>query len=240
MSLPILKLLGAALMLSWERRALLARVLWLPLFAGIGISLAELRWGPDSAEDGTAVFWALPIFALTVMLAVRSYRAFLVGVDETHQRQPLSWTMRETRFLFAMLWISLSFAVLAVLAGSLLGLLVSDPQTIGPRVSMLLVLVPGAWLASRLLLAFPTLAIEDASALQAFQRAWTLSREQGLRILVLCVAIPGAIAWLLGQLSGTPVAEAIATILVWLLMPFELAIVAMVYATLARPPEAPA
>jgi hypothetical protein len=238
MSLPILKLLGAALMLSWERRGLLARVLWLPLLAGIGVSLAELRWGPDSPGDGGAVFWALPIFALTVMLAVRSYRALLIGTDEFHHKRPLSWTMRETHFLFAMLWVSLAFAVFAVLAGSLLGLLLPDPQLLGPRASMLVVLVPGAWLASRLLLAFPAIAIEDSNALQALRRAWALSRDHALRILVLCVGVPGAIAWLLGNLSGLPGVEALAAILVWLLMPFELAIVAMVYATLSRTPQA--
>ena len=234
MNLPILKLLGAALMLSWESRFNLARVLWMPLLAGIAVSLAEMRWGPDGGEDGNAALWALPIFMLTVILAVRSYRVFLLGLDEEHRKRPLSWSLRESRFLFAMIGVSLAFALIAVTAGSILGLLLPDPRQLGRGVLLGLVLVPGAYLASRLLLAFPAIAVEDSGALQAFRRAWALSRDNALRILVLCVAVPGAIAWLLGRLGSVPSVEALSTILVWLLMPAQLAIVAMVYATLSR------
>lgn len=234
MNLPILKLLGAALMLCWESRHRLVRVLWMPLLAGIAVSLAEIRWGPDGAEDNHAALWALPIFMLTVMLAVRSYRVFLLGLDEEHRKRPLSWSLRESRFLFAMFGVSLAFALIAVVAGSVLGLLLPDPQQLERGVLLALVMVPGAYLASRLLLAFPAIAVEDSSAWQAFQRAWALSRDNGLRILVLCVGVPGAIAWLLALLGSMPSIEALSAILVWLLMPAQLAIVAMVYATLSR------
>lgn len=238
MNLPIVKLLGAALMLCWDSRFHLARVLWMPLLAGIGLSLAEMRWGPDGSDDGNAALWALPIFMLTVVLAVRSYRVFLLGLDEEHLKRPLSWSLRESRFLFAMFGISLAFSVIAIMAGSILGLLMPDPQRLGRGILLGMVLVPGGYLASRLLLAFPAIAVEDSGALQAFRHAWTLSRDNGLRILVLCVGVPAAIAWLLAQLGSAPAVEALSAVLVWLLMPAQLAIVAMVYSTLNRQQQA--
>ncbi len=232
MNLPLLKVVGAALMLFWERRARLARALWLPLGGGIVVSLAELRWGPGGPEQRGAVLWALPMFMLTVMLAVRSYRVYLLGGDR--DPRPLSWSLRESRFLLAMMGVSFAFAALVFFVGSLVGLLVPDPQRFGKGTLLLMVMLPGAYLASRVLLAFPIIAVEEASAVQALSRAWQLSRGHAVRILLLCVAIPGLIAWLLTRLGSLPGVEPMSAALVWLLMPAELAIAAMVYSVLAR------
>lgn len=238
MTLPILKVLAAALMLLWERRALLVRALWLPLLAGIGISLAELRWGPATPEQSGGALWALPIFALTIVVAVRTYRVLLIGNDPQVLQRPLSWSLRETRFLLAMFGVGTVFAGIAFLAGSLIGLLVPDPSRVGRVLLVVLVLIPGAYFAGRLLLAFPAIAAEDDSALTALQRAWNLSHSNGARILLLCIGVPGLLAWLLALLGTVPGAGAVSTILVWLTMPAELAIVAMVYATLSRHADA--
>ena len=237
MTLPVVKLLGAALMLTWDRRYSLLRALWLPLALGIALSVAEKRWGPNSPQDSGAVFWIAPVFVLTVMLAVRSYRVFLRGSDPEQQLLPLSWSIRETRFLLAMMAVSFSFALVAFLFGGLLGLLWPDAHRYAGEPFAVLIFLPAAYLASRLLLAFPALAVEDGESTQkALQRAWEVSRHNGMRILFLCVVAPAFIAWLLALLGSStlPGTDVVSAVLVWLLLPVELSIVAMVYATLNK------
>ena len=55
-------------------------------------------------------------------------------------------------------------------------------------------------------------------------------------MLLLCVLAPGAVAWSLGELSTTaiPGIALLSAIAVWLVMPVELAVVALSYDTLKR------
>ena len=92
MRLPLAKVVAGALVLAWERRYALLYALWLPLLLGIAFSVAEGTWGPSSWESGTPeenarmqsalLLWTLPLFALTVVFAVRSYRVYLLGSEQ--------------------------------------------------------------------------------------------------------------------------------------------------------------
>ena len=118
--LPLAKVVAGALLLSWERRYALLNALWLPLLLGIAFSVSETVWGPSSWESVTAeenaqrqsslLLWTLPLFALTVVFAVRSYRVYLLGSEERQGFAPISWGLRETRFIFAIAGVAFVFA----------------------------------------------------------------------------------------------------------------------------------
>jgi hypothetical protein len=243
--LPVVKIIAGSVMLFWERRRALLQVLWLPLLLGIAFTISESRWGPSSWEVGAAeldarrqmsmLLWTLPLFALTVVFAVRSYRVYLLGDQQTVRYAPISWGLRETRFIFAMAGIAFVFATTAFLFGSIVALLwPAVSESAGGRFGLALILPP-AYLAGRLLLAFPALAIDKSEdVFQALTASWRLTRRNGWRVLALCVLVPGTVAWSLeqvGQLS-IPGINLVSAIGVWVVMPLELALVALSYVTL--------
>jgi hypothetical protein len=245
--LPVAKVIAGALMLAWERRYALLHALWLPLLFGMVFTVSETLWGPSSWEleppgqqtsrQGSLLLWTLPLFVLTVVFAVRSYRVYLLGDELMRAIPAFSWSLRETRFVFAMAGIAFLFALAAVTFGSIVGALWPGASDFANSRFGLVLMLPPGYLAGRLLLAFPAIAIDDSiDVLQALGNSWAISKQNGLRLLVLCVLAPGAIAWSLGALStlGIPGGALLSSIAVWLVMPVELAIVALSYETLKR------
>ncbi len=245
--LPVAKVIAGAMILAWERRYALLHALWLPLLFGMVFTISETLWGPSSWEQGSPeqqlpnqfslFLWTLPLFVLTVVFAVRSYRVYLLGDEPMRALPPFSWSLRETRFVFAMAGIGFMFALAAVTFGSIVGALWPGVSTFASGRFGLVLILPPAYLAGRLLLAFPALAIDDSiDVLQALGNSWAISRHNGFRLLVLCVLVPGAVAWSLGELStlAIPGIALLSAIAVWLVMPVELAVVALSYDALKR------
>ncbi|KPK29622.1 MAG: hypothetical protein AMJ66_10160 [Betaproteobacteria bacterium SG8_40] len=247
--LPVAKVVAGALILSWERRYALLSALWLPLLLGIVFSVSETVWGPSSWESGTAeenarrqtalLLWTLPLFALTVVFAVRSYRVYLLGGDDPQAFAPISWGLRETRFIFAIAGVAFVFATaLFMLSGVLALVWPGVGEFAGSKYGIALVLPP-AYLAGRLLLAFPALASDRTEEVfQALLQSWKITNRNGWRVVVLCVILPGVVAWVLEQVSQIPVPgiTVLTSIAVWLVMPVELALVALAYVSL-RPDD---
>ena len=63
-----------------------------------------------------------------------------------------------------------------------------------------------------------------------------MTRRNGWKILALCVLLPGALAWSLEQIGQLPIPGIylLSAIAVWVVMPVELALVALSYVTLRR------
>ena len=245
--LPLGKVIAGSLMLSWERRHALLRALWLPLLLGIGLTVAESFLGPDPAQQGVGetgnqtqsylLLWTLPLFALTVVFAVRSYRVYLLGDQLPAAKAPLSWGLRETRFVFAMAGIAFVFLMAAFVFGSAVALVVPNVKKLADGPFGLTLLLPPAYLAGRLLLALPAIAVDDyEDVLQALAGAWKMTRRNGWRVLTLCVLLPGAVAWSLEEISllSIPGIYLVSAVAVWFAMPVELALVALSYLTLRR------
>ena len=103
-------------------------------------------------------------------------------------------------------------------------------------------MLPPAYLAGRLLLAFPALASDSAEEVfQALLQSWKITNRNGWRVVTLCVILPGVVAWVLEQVSQLPMPgiTVLTSIAVWLVMPVELALVALAYVSL-RPGDKPA
>ncbi|HUU73617.1 MAG TPA: hypothetical protein VMW70_13395 [Burkholderiales bacterium] len=243
--LPLAKIVAGALILSWERRYALLNALWLPLLLGIAFSISESIWGPSSWESGTTeenaqrqsslLLWTLPLFVLTVVFAVRSYRVYLLGSEGRQTFAPISWGLRETRFIFAIAGVAFIFASALFMFSGLTALVWPGVgEFAGSRYGLALVLPP-AYLAGRFLLAFPALASDGAEdVLQALTQSWRITNRNGWRVVMLCVIVPGVVAWALEQLShlSLPGITVFTSIAVWLVMPVELALVALAYVTL--------
>ena len=247
-TLPLGKVIAGSLMLSWERRRALVRAVWLPFLLGIGLTIAETFFGPDAAQQGAAetggglsqsslLLWTLPLFALTVVFAVRSYRVYLLGDQSSAATAPISWGLRETRFVFAMAGIAFVFLMAAFVFGSAVALVVPNVNEFAGGQFGLSLLLPPAYLAGRLLPALPAIAGDHCEdVFQALAGAWRMTRRNGWKVLALCVLLPGALAWSLEVVSQLPIPGIYfaSSIAVWLAMPVELALVALSYLTLKR------
>ena len=245
--LPVARVIAGALMLSWERRHALLQALWLPLLLGVAFTISESLWGPSSWESESPeltarrqtslLMWTVPLFVLTVVFAVRSYRVYLPGNGTPVRFAPFSWGLRETRFIFAMAGIAFVFATAAFLFGSMVALLWPGVKEFaGGRFGLALILPP-AYLAGRLLLAFPALAIDASEdVFQALSGSWKMTRRNGWRVLTLCILVPGVVAWSLEQVRQVriPGITLVSAVAVWLVMPVELALVALSYVTLQQ------
>lgn len=245
--LPLSKVIAGSLVLSWERRHALLRALWLPLLLGIGLTIAESFLGSGSAQQGVAdansqpssslLLWTLPLFALTVVFAVRSYRVYLIGEQAPAPVAPLSWGLRETRFVFAMAGIAFVFLMAFFVFGSAAALFVPKVNEFAGGRFGLILLLPSAYLAGRLLLALPAIAVDDRDdVFQALADSWKMTRGNGWRVVALCVLLPGALAWSFGEISrlSIPGISLVSAVAVWFVMPVELALVALSYLTLRR------
>ena len=250
--LPLAKIVAGALILSWERRYALLNALWLPLLLGVAFSVSESVWGPSSWESGTAeenaqrqtalLLWTLPLFALTVVFAVRSYRVYLLGSDGQQSVAPISWGLRETRFIFAIAGVAFVRRVPPARQVTFVALAWPGVSEFAASRYGIALVLPPAYLAGRLLLAFPALASDSAEEVfQALVQSWRITRRNGWRVVVLCVILPGVVAWVLEQVSQLPVPgiTILTSIAVWLVMPVELALVALAYVSL-RPDNKPA
>ncbi|NIO40698.1 MAG: hypothetical protein GTO41_11265 [Burkholderiales bacterium] len=222
-------------------------MLWLPLLLGVAFTISENLWGPSSWQDGapqldqrrqaTVLLWMLPLFALTVVFAVRSYRVYLLGRDVQPHFAPISWGMRETRFVIAMAGIFFVFLSAAFIFGTLVALLWPDVSKVAKGPFGLLLILPPVYLAGRFLLAFPALALDHTTdVFEALAASWKMTSRNGWRMVGLCIVLPGVIAWSLEQLAQLPITGMylISAVAVWLAMPVELALVALSYVTLQQ------
>ncbi|MGD2139538.1 MAG: hypothetical protein PVH25_04010 [Burkholderiales bacterium] len=243
--LPVGKVIAGALILSWERRHALFKALWLPLLLGVAFTVSESLWGPssweqgsadqESAQQGSLLLWTLPMFALTVVFAVRSYRVYLIGGAIPVTFAPISWGMRETRFIFAMAGVAFAFLMSAFVFGGIVAMLWPDVSNFAGGRFGLALIIPSGYLVGRLLLAFPALAADHCDdVFQALLASWKMTRRNGWKVLLLCVVLPGALAWSLDQIARLPLpgVDLVSAIAVWMIMPVELALVALAYVSL--------
>ncbi len=187
----------------------------------------------QESRNSTSALITILIFMLTIILAVRSYGIFLGERDEKDYSL-ISWTMRETRFLLIMVMVSFGFGVLTLFVGLMVGAVILDGQSSGGPLFIALLVLPGAYLASRVLLVFPLVSVREVEIPDALKIAWNLSKNNVLAILLLCVGIPASLAVCFALMGNVEGLGLMSVILPWVTMPFEFAIIALVFSQLER------
>jgi hypothetical protein len=236
MSLPTAKILVGAVVLFWDRRFVLARVLWAPVLIGLMLSAIGAALARPDGPGTSSVLLLAPLLFVTAILAVRSHRVFLLGSQSVAGFAPLSWSVNETRFLLATLSLGLAFLGLMLLAGMLLGFFGMRPGGTLNAGTMLIAL-PAMYPVARLLPALPAIAIGEETGLStAWRKAWAATQGNGARVLAVCLLTPLAIRVLLEGFAASPVpgADAVSTLLGWLVMPAEVALLSLTYQALGR------
>lgn len=239
MNLPILKILVGAVVLFWERRVVLVRVLWAPILIGLILSLLSASL---AESQGGLMLLLVPLLFVTAILAVRAHRVYLLGSESVADLPPLSWSQTETRFLLATLSLGLAFLGLMFFAGMVFTLAgARTPGSFNPGV--MLIALPAMYVVARLLPALPAIAVGDETVLaDAWRKAWASSRGNGTRVLAVCLLTPLAIKVLLELFAAVPIpgTAVISTLAGWAVMPAEVALLSLTYQALRRSePETP-
>jgi hypothetical protein len=234
MNLPILKILAGAVVLFWERRVVLVRVLWAPILIGLILSLLSASLAGDRGGGLSAVLLLVPLLFVTAILAVRAHRVYLLGSESVAELPPLSWSQTETRFLLATLSLGLAFLGLMFFAGMVFTLAgARPPGSLNP--GAMLIALPAMYVIARLLPALPAIAVGDETGLaDAWRKAWTSSRGNGTRVLAVCLLTPLAIKVLLELFATAPIpgTAVISTLAGWAVMPAEVALLSLTYQAL--------
>ncbi|MBC3766161.1 hypothetical protein [Neptunicella marina] len=191
------------------------------IFPFIALVVVDLLQG---LEPKGAMAMALNILGMLIntLFAVTTHRIILIGDHAVPPFGLSRWTKRETSFLLHTLAFALIFMPF-VLVGMF-------------ATSGFWVLIPGliciSWLAARLSLVFPAIAIEDENA--GFKLAWELSRGKTgfmLAVVFLLPVISIVISYPLLILPGT---DAIASMLGTIILVYEVAILSLAYESLSQ------
>lgn len=235
--IPLFKLILGSLVFAWDKRFILLRALWLPVVLGISLSFLDSFWGPGSVGEtnenvsggfGLSYFVVVAMFFITVIASVRAYRVLLEC--EIESEPAISWGLSETKFTVAMFGLALIFMFVLAITSTLL---MSVLSLLGSSVFLaMLNFIPAIYVAARLILVFPEVSNDPSISLtDAFRWSWGVTKGHGLVLMLLAVVFPLAIAlginWF-GQ-SGFPFSQFIGAILVWLVLPFEVALIALCY-----------
>jgi hypothetical protein len=163
-----------------KHRGALLRTLLLPVSL-----LALMEVEPGRMADFSLV-WALLQLPVLVLFMVPCHRIVLLGPKSLANPLGLSWSARETRFLF---WLVLVILIAALFIAVALGLSEQGfwvEGTVG-WLLQLAVIVPGLYLASRLSLALPQTAIDQKPELAS---VWPLSAGNGWRLTIALLVFP--------------------------------------------------
>ena len=200
--LPVGKIQLGALYVSWANRLKLIKGL---IPTGLLIVAIDATWRISgiSLHNPLAIIFVAALLLLFAKFSVTCHRLVLVEFKTGDQWiLPFSWSDRESYFLIRMLLV-----LAVVLIGSFIISLVpltmvlqslppgqrENPEALFPF-SVLFAGIPALYLLARLSLLFPATAVD---AITGLDRAWNISRGNGLKIMV----IIGPIPWLGGLLK---------------------------------------
>ena len=243
--LPLLKLILGAGVFAYEKRFVLARSLWLQFLIGMTLSFAdslgvkiigdgnESGAGTETSSYGVMLFVITGMFFITVIATVRAYRVLLECDISEHS--PISWGLSETRFTLAMLFLAMTFMFALAISSTILVSIFNVFGDVGYLA--MLNFLPPIYIAARLILVFPEVSRNPEIGLfEAFKWSWLATKGNGLVLMFLAVIFPLAIALAINwfSLTGLPLAEFIGAMLVWLVLPFEVALIALSYSTIQK------
>ena len=247
--LPLLKLIFGAAIFAYEKRFVLARSLWLPFVIGMSLPFADSfgvdvggdlgvteeggELNPNAKSFGLMYFVVIAMFFITIIASVRAYRVLLEC--DLAERSPISWGLSETKFTLAMFSLGMIFMFVLAISSTILVSIFNVFGDVG--FFAMLNFLPPIYIAARLILVFPEVSRNpDIGVFEALKWSWLVTKGNGLVLMLLAVIFPLAIALGINWFSSTglPLAEFIGAALVWLVLPFEVALIALSYSTIQK------
>lgn len=247
--LPLLKLIFGAAIFAFEKRFVLARSLWLPFVIGMSLSFADSfgidvggdlgvteegnELNTDAGSFGLMYFVVIAMFFITIIASVRAYRVLLEC--DIEERSPISWGLSETKFTLSMFSLGMIFMFVLAISSTILVSIFNVFGDVG--FFAMLNFLPPIYIAARLILVFPEVSRNpDIGVFEALKWSWLVTKGNGLVLMLLAVIFPLAIALGINWFSSTglPFAEFIGAVLVWLVLPFEVALIALSYSTIQK------
>ncbi len=190
----VAKVLVGAFAVPWWNRRAFARALALPVVALAALTTA---WYHAAKLMPTYLGWAACLLwgALFVWFAVTCHRLVLLDAATVASRIAPRWSWRETRFLFWLIGVWLAFMVVmlsvATVAMNLVPGVRGRPEIWSDWIEPLS-RVPAYYVAARLSLVFPAVALDRTVGLRW---SWRLTKGQGWRMFIVVAMLP----WLLSE-----------------------------------------
>lgn len=225
-TLDVGKVIVGAFLVPWWQRREFARALAFPLAA---MAVLMLGWYFTSDNLPAWAMWlvCLAYGALFTIFAVACHR--LVLLDPRRVRPGWSW--REFRFVFWLLGVYLVYLAVWLPVWTVM---VNVTHDMPPDWTRQPAVIPALYVVARLSLVLPAVALDrDVS----FKWAWTLTRGNGWRLVVVVGVLPWAISQLLGLLyraTPTPIETIALTLIGITLFAVEIAALSISYRELTR------
>ena len=233
--LQIGKVIVGAFLVPWWNREAFARALAIPL---LSIVTLNLSWYYAREHLPSFAKWSLYLAycCLFVVFVVTCHRLVLLDPRSVPTRPRWSW--RETRFLAWIIVIGLAFAAaLAVLATPILNILMwsgMGPHDTRFEWSLYCGQILALYITSRLFLVFPATAIDRRVN---FKWAWSLSKNNGWRLVIIVAVLPWALSnlvWLLYRENEGVLEDIVITFLGSAIVAFEVAALSLSYRELTK------
>ncbi|WP_129781645.1 hypothetical protein [Peristeroidobacter soli] len=233
--LPLVPTLTEAVHRYREQFPALLRVIALPALAhAVVLSV----WYRTTQEDQLLVIflWAVQGFLMT-LAAISCHRVILLGAESVPSLGASGTTARDWRFigiaaaLFVVTNLLLQFATLAIFIP--LGLL--KPGLVPPGSEWTLPIariaaLPALYVACRYAICLPAMAIDRPLPPK---EAWLRTRGHGMRLLLLIGVSPWLLHFIQRSLAGSFSSSAdyvvAGNVLLWLLLPLEIALLSICY-----------
>jgi hypothetical protein len=238
--LPVIALIRTAWQSYRQHFPQLMRVVALPALAH---AVTLYIWYHSTERDKLLVvlLWLTQAFLLT-LAAISCHRIILLGSESVPRLGASGTAARDSRFiataaaLYGLTLLTLQLASTAVFLP--LGLIGFDLVGASSDLTQLLVYLatlPALYVVSRLSLCLPAVAVDRPLGPK---HAWRLTRGDGLRLLVLIGLLPWLLkfsqrhlAWMFPTAADAIV---VGNLLLWILLPFEVAVLSLCYQRLSR------
>ncbi len=207
--MEITRVVSAALhnVIFYRRR--LAKALAIPF--AIYLLLDVFSYLNDSVF-GAALLWVL-YTGVYAVFAITTHRILLLGEDSVSEWGLRAWTARETSFALHLIGISLLFFPLGMLA-------------VVPFVGAVVALLLGCWIAGRLSLVFPGIAVERGVS---FGQSWEETEHHQLLMFLVVLVVPVLLALPGLLLHFFPFGHVLTSVFSTLVVVFEVAALSMAY-----------
>lgn len=219
--LPVIRTIKSAASQLWAGRIAL---FWLLVLVGLANGVLDWTSSAASENDTSRKLLAVALSVLVyTVLAVRVHRLVL-GADSS-VRLSVRWSGRETRFLGWLVvvccYLIVVFVALALLADTVSAMALVPQGEWWVLIIMFFGSLPTAYLFVRLSVLLPATAIDQR---RTFAWAWTLTKGNGWRLVVLLWFIPMLLSILLPAFVLMPVFR-VSSMLGWMALDLFLAVV---------------